>query len=73
MQVIYLLIVLLPIFVELRPEFCTDGVICKLGLGILSVGGLVAMSGHGSSLICIAIVMIYIEKLIYMLVKKLNY
>jgi len=73
MQAIYLLIVLLPIFVEISPEFCTDGVICKLSLGLLSVGGLVAMSGNGSSLICIAIVMIYIEKLIYMLVKKLNY
>jgi len=73
MQAIYLLIVILPIFVELRPEFCTDGIIRKIALCLLSLGGLVAMSGNGSSLICIAIVMVYLDKLIYMLGKKLNY
>ena len=72
MQAIYLLIVILPIFVELRPEFCTDGIIRKFGLCLLSLGGLVAMSGKGSSLICIAIVLIYIEKLIYILLEKLK-
>lgn len=72
MQSIYLLIVILPIFVELRKEFCTDGIIHKFWLCLLSIGGLVAMSGKGSSLICIAIALIYIEKLIYMLIDKLK-
>lgn len=70
MQIIYALIIFLPLIVEFNTDIKTDGFIRKLALGMLSVGGVVALSGRGESLICIAVALLYVEKLIFNLVRK---
>ena len=70
MKIIYLLIIFLPLVVEFNTNINTDGVIRKVALGMLSVGGVLALNGHGESIICLAIAMMYIEKLIFNLVRK---
>lgn len=62
-MIIYLLIAVLPVFVELSPNVCTAGFIRKICLAMLSVGGIVALNGKGADLICIAIAILYLEKM----------
>ena len=70
MSLIYILIFLLPVIVEFTTGINTDGFIRKIALGTLSVGGLLALAGKGTSFICIGIVLIYTEKLVFHLVKQ---
>ena len=70
MNIIYFLVFALPIIAELSPKIDTSGLIRIVALCTLSVGGLLAMSSGNTNLICVAIVVIYSEKLIHHLFKK---
>ena len=69
-NIIYISIFLLPVIVEFTNGIVTDGFIRKIALGTLSVGGLLALAGKGTSFICIGITLIYAEKLIFHIIKK---
>lgn len=72
MSIIYLFIIVLPIYIEFNSKFCTTGVIRKAALGALSVSGIIALAGKGTDWICISIVVLYLEKLLYLKVQEFN-
>ena len=69
MKIIYFLLFLLPVFIEFNKCINTSGVIKKIFLCILSIGGLMALVGKGTDLICIAACGIYLETLLFTQIK----
>ena len=65
MDIIYLMIIILPCLAELLPEINTAGKVRKFALCMLCCGGVIAFIGKGSQLICVAIAILYFEKLVY--------
>ena len=72
MNTIYLMIIILPLLAELLPEINTAGCVRKFALCMLCCGGVIAFIGKGAHLICIAIALLYLEKLFYHYAPKLK-
>lgn len=62
----------LPIIVEFS-EIKTDGIIHKIGLLLLSLGGVLALAGHGESFICVGIAFIYVGRITYFVLGKFRF
>lgn len=65
MTVVYLLLFLIPIYAELSSQIPTGGIIKKLWLGLVSVGGLLALGGHGTDVICMGIALHFIQTIYF--------
>jgi hypothetical protein len=65
MSVVYLLLFLIPIYAELSSKVNTGGVIKKMWLGIVSLGGLLAFYGKGADVICLGVLIHFLQTLYY--------
>jgi hypothetical protein len=67
MSVVYLLIFIIPIFAELSNKVNTGGIIKKVWLCVVSIGGLLAMAGKGTDVICIGLLIHFMQTLYFSL------
>lgn len=65
MTVVYLLLFLIPIYAELSSDIHTGGVLKKIWLMLVSLGGILAFTGHGSDLIAIGICLYFVQFIYY--------
>jgi hypothetical protein len=64
MTFVYFLLFILPIYAELSHKVATDGIIKKIWLGFICIGGAVAMGGGGTDLICYG-VLLHLAQTVY--------
>lgn len=65
MTVVYLLLFLIPIYAELSSKINTDGIVKKLWMGLVSIGGLLALGGFGTDVICMGVALHFTQTLFY--------
>lgn len=65
MTVVYALLFLIPICAEISSHIPTGGVIKKIWLGMVSLGGLLAWGGFGTDLICLGFLLHFTQTIAY--------